>query len=107
MIRRPPRATLFPSTTLFRSNPSVPVLVTVAAKVIDLPSRMCAVVLFVVTPFDDSHLSSVIVAVTPWYVSRSEEHTAALQPHSHLVFPPPLAMTDERHSDTPYASPLQ
>src|SRR5260370_316015 len=75
MIRRPPRATLFPSTTLFRSNPSVPVLVTVAAKVIDLPSRMCAVVLFVVTPF------------------RSEDYTSELQSHSHFVFSLLLADT--------------
>src|SRR2546430_12366485 len=30
MIRRPPRSTLFPYTTLFRSRPEVPVLVEVA-----------------------------------------------------------------------------
>ena len=68
MIRRPPRSTLFPYTTLFRS---VVVLVAAAARTV-----------FVV----------VVVAPTAWSVfvviaaaARSEEHTSELQSHSDLV----------------------
>src|SRR6266436_6893619 len=55
MIRRPPRSTLFPYTTLFRSHPYDPVM---------LP---CGVV----TPWPDR--------------VRSEEHTSELQSRLHLV----------------------
>src|SRR2546430_12355303 len=61
MIRRPPRSTLFPYTTLFRSvvrvsEPETPVMVTVAVPV-----------------------DAVLLAV------RSEEHTSELQSQSNLV----------------------
>src|SRR4051795_5667153 len=55
MIRRPPRSTLFPYTTLFRSTP-----VTLSLKQKTAYEREC-----------------------DW--SRSEEHTSELQSHSHLV----------------------
>src|SRR4029453_19441570 len=59
MIRRPPRSTLFPYTTLFRS----------------LASR-------------DSSTTTVWYAGHwgwQWYAHRSEEHTSELQSHSDLV----------------------
>src|SRR5260221_8918094 len=59
MIRRPPRSTLFPYTTLFRSIPSA------AMRCMSLPPR-----------------------VRTWpgsTTSRSEEHTSELQSHSDLV----------------------
>src|SRR5476649_486083 len=61
MIRRPPRATLFPFTTLFRSIQSDPVL----------GSRW--------TRLQNCELP----VVAHW--SRSEEHTSELQSHSDLV----------------------
>src|SRR2546426_8564638 len=68
MIRRPPRSTLFPYTTLFRSPPIaengavVPVSVEVNAPM---------------TPA--SHVKSI------WIVARSEEHTSELESPCNLV----------------------
>src|SRR5260370_20585419 len=59
MIRRPPRSTLFPYTTLFRSPDST--------LVFTLASR---------TPLG---------RVPRWAASRSEEHTSELQSHLNLV----------------------
>src|SRR2546430_12515069 len=59
MIRRPPRSTLFPYTTLFRSP--------------RLPRREAA----------QKCPSSRSVGVPPW--GRSEEHTSELQSQSNLV----------------------
>src|SRR6266478_7488524 len=56
MIRRPPRSTLFPYTTLFRSRPGSAV------------HRV---------------LTDILARVVPW--SRSEEHTSELQSQSNLV----------------------
>src|ERR1051326_9531256 len=53
MIRRPPRSTLFPYTTLFRSVPLEP-----RDRLANLPHR------------------------PPFERDRSEEHTSELQPHS-------------------------
>src|SRR5258708_26810752 len=62
MIRRPPRSTLFPYTTLFRS---LPVGLSVLCSAIDV-----------------SVPSSSAVWVSPF---RSEEHTSELQSPDHLV----------------------
>src|SRR5436190_10203638 len=68
MIRRPPRSTLFPYTTLFRSSfICAPFQVFKASQKRDpAPCR----------------LSTAIVA--PW-TCRSEEHTSEIQSHSDLV----------------------
>src|SRR5258708_16476406 len=58
MIRRPPRSTLFPYTTLFRSTPSVPEKFT---------------------------LNQVLGNGSAVYLDRSEEHTSELQSPDHLV----------------------
>src|SRR2546430_11252363 len=63
MIRRPPRSTLFPYTTLFRSSSTQPARTTCRSK--------CAA--FAGTP------------VTPRISIRSEEHTSELQSQSNLV----------------------
>src|SRR5574344_2361328 len=55
MIRRPPRSTLFPYTTLFRSK---------------------------ITPF---HVRFGFIRDSPFSVTRSEEHTSELQSPDHLV----------------------
>src|SRR3989442_11013901 len=80
MIRRPPRSTLFPYTTLFRSNgerfktfaPNDPDLVkNLREKKVTIAAK----------PEDES----------PWYMVllvnwfRSEEHTSELQSRPHLV----------------------
>src|SRR5437870_10838973 len=68
MIRRPPRSTLFPYTTLFRSPDdlgSVPVCpASIPQKLADKLGR---------------------VAEAAWRVMRSEEHTSELQSRGHLV----------------------
>src|SRR5260221_570509 len=69
MIRRPPRSTLFPYTTLFRSVFVVVVLVVVLVLVLVIVVVVVLVVVFV------------LVLV----VLRSEEHTSELQSHSDLV----------------------
>src|SRR2546430_13320407 len=66
MIRRPPRSTLFPYTTLFRSGRV-------------LVPRVRAVLVGLV---DDVHLQRVPAAAA---VVRSEEHTSELQSQSNLV----------------------
>src|SRR5947207_4245420 len=61
MIRRPPRSTLFPYTTLFRSRSAV------------VPARPASSV------SDNASMTAMLSA------SRSEEHTSELQSHSDLV----------------------
>src|SRR3712207_8950700 len=84
MIRRPPRSTLFPYTTLFRSDDRVGALLELAGVVVgggavdhhDLPRRL-AVLLELV----DERL-----ALQPAHLLvRSEEHTSELQSRQYLV----------------------
>src|SRR2546428_10271594 len=72
MIRRPPRSTLFPYTTLFRSSGSGTVTSTPAGIACG-PS--CA----------GSYASGTVVTLTAARDSRSEEHTSELQSRSDLV----------------------
>src|SRR2546422_7337815 len=60
MIRRPPRSTLFPYTTLFRSRPAG----NRGRDIYGVKGKTAAV---------------------PWQHSRSEEHTSELQSRLHLV----------------------
>src|SRR5260370_31512568 len=62
MIRRPPRSTLFPYTTLFRS---------LAASPVPPPNIV-----------DFQHVTKRFGSLTAW---RSEEHTSELQSHLNLV----------------------
>src|SRR5690242_21305059 len=71
MIRRPPRSTLFPYTTLFRS---VTGGATALAMLVGVPAgygiaRMAA------------HKSAIVILIA----RRSEEHTSELQSHVNLV----------------------
>src|SRR5258708_24424811 len=68
MIRRPPRSTLFPYTTLFRS------LATVESRFWRDPLH-----------FLRSYLRIQPVSVVPFEAFRSEEHTSELQSPDHLV----------------------
>src|SRR2546430_3155686 len=76
MIRRPPRSTLFPYTTLFRSQASLPVRPAKAA-----PAR------------NNSRRQS-----EPAGDQRSEEHTSELQSQSNLVCRLLLEKKKKQHS---------
>src|SRR2546422_7402630 len=70
MIRRPPRSTLFPYTTLFRSKAWVPIDGTY-----DLGSG----------PRMTMHQQEAAYPLSRWCMVRSEEHTSELQSRLHLV----------------------
>src|SRR2546429_2203024 len=70
MIRRPPRSTLFPYTTLFRSH----------ARTSDLSRTGC----FIDTREPMSSGSAISIKLTQGG-ERSEEHTSELQSRLHLV----------------------
>src|SRR5690242_20980349 len=76
MIRRPPRSTLFPYTTLFRSETQQPE-----------NQKPCTFGAFLYS----SHVMKKPTTITPaahasWYgLPRSEEHTSELQSHVNLV----------------------
>src|SRR2546430_5635660 len=72
MIRRPPRSTLFPYTTLFRSkltDPFPPVSWRMKSRSVD----------------DDGWVPVAVVPFPDFGVLRSEEHTSELQSQSNLV----------------------
>src|SRR5258708_11809131 len=69
MIRRPPRSTLFPYTTLFRS--CIGHLPALPAEILSLPVQFLA-------RFES-------VQAQPFVGLRSEEHTSELQSPDHLV----------------------
>src|SRR2546430_13297466 len=84
MIRRPPRSTLFPYTTLFRSQRAVAVL---NCRI--LPGHASADVLRSITQTiadDKIEVKWQFIESTDWPASpRSEEHTSELQSQSNLV----------------------
>src|SRR2546421_6451123 len=76
MIRRPPRSTLFPYTTLFRSVVLLIALAAALSAVVPFPPIIRAgVTLFTITG----------VAAIAIAIARSEEHTSELQSRSDLV----------------------
>src|SRR3712207_8635363 len=77
MIRRPPRSTLFPYTTLFRSNFNVSVTSRdsrVSVRRRGAPGLRC-----------ENSPSSAFKTSTRTQASRSEEHTSELQSRQYLV----------------------
>src|SRR5689334_23891502 len=78
MIRRPPRSTLFPYTTLFRSDSCLKSSAPSWLKVIDTYGLLfCGSVA--------TNASSIAWPVTSARPNRSEEHTSELQSQFHLV----------------------
>src|SRR5689334_23785552 len=84
MIRRPPRSTLFPYTTLFRSVREMPLIRTANAKAAQGVEQ--GLEPFVLAPPKDARWEEA------WRVTealidkvRSEEHTSELQSQFHLV----------------------
>src|SRR3712207_7899074 len=79
MIRRPPRSTLFPYTTLFRSaNAAVIVVGVLLGLAGEISAGTLVAFLFLVTLF-------VAPVQTATEVLRSEEHTSELQSRQYLV----------------------
>src|SRR2546422_1769567 len=76
MIRRPPRSTLFPYTTLFRSISSGLMTLQRSAQVIPVPCLDQAAI---------GMTRSAIATEYPKATPRSEEHTSELQSRLHLV----------------------
>src|SRR5258708_26467610 len=84
MIRRPPRSTLFPYTTLFRSLQGQRDMKTVAQMVL---SELAPLVeaqqgVFYVNQSDNGEP---VMKLLGGYAYRSEEHTSELQSPDHLV----------------------
>src|SRR2546427_9281965 len=78
MIRRPPRSTLFPYTTLFRSQPAfLKTHVTIWNSIVSTTHRNSAKMKTVT-------MTTVVVPRTS-FQERSEEHTSELQSQSNLV----------------------
>src|SRR2546427_6027049 len=78
MIRRPPRSTLFPYTTLFRSLPVADVVhVTQVDRVVRVERAHLL--------RDPIRLDGPCGPVESYWVARSEEHTSELQSQSNLV----------------------
>src|SRR3712207_7741379 len=79
MIRRPPRSTLFPYTTLFRSTPLVDVIENGEAFVFqaDLPGVKAGDV--------DVSYENGTLTIQAKVEPRSEEHTSELQSRQYLV----------------------
>src|SRR5258708_11056317 len=74
MIRRPPRSTLFPYTTLFRSLIHSPVV-----------DRNGRVVTSAITSLDLHDIARSRLVIAEVTTRRSEEHTSELQSPDHLV----------------------
>src|SRR3712207_8995845 len=72
MIRRPPRSTLFPYTTLFRSF---------AKGILDLQKAGCNIITDDIAYFAEPMFQDGIIA----QAVRSEEHTSELQSRQYLV----------------------
>src|SRR5260370_11111872 len=80
MIARPPRSTLFPYTTLFRSSPNRSITRTTAAS------------------SNSASASPISLNARPKQSkSRSEEHTSELQSHLNIVCRLLLAKKDSEH----------
>src|SRR3712207_7844919 len=76
MIRRPPRSTLFPYTTLFRSNPTSPD---------PTAQRLLGPIEVYDAEFDAIRLATALGIIVVEAGGRSEEHTSELQSRQYLV----------------------
>src|SRR3989442_10270263 len=79
MIRRPPRSTLFPYTTLFRS-----LLLYLAVGMLGL-GAVFVFVFFIVCLCERQKLTDDVEPASEPFPYRSEEHTSELQSRPHLV----------------------
>src|SRR5260370_9055515 len=75
MIRRPPRSTLFPYTTLFRSR----------GRMLEKRAVNCSAHWLTISFVGISDLFAAGEPGSPGFLARSEEHTSELQSHLNLV----------------------
>src|SRR3712207_7899673 len=84
MIRRPPRSTLFPYTTLFRST-SID-QTKIGIRLSDIPGARCLkMVTISPTAPTSAATSRRVTTETQTSIPRSEEHTSELQSRQYLV----------------------
>src|SRR5258708_28442552 len=100
MIRRPPRSTLFPYTTLFRSSKdhsrSGQRLTNDTSETKDQSRSLICV-------HSSAHNRAVVIGLPsqPYVASRSEEHTSELQSPDHLVCRLLLEKKKNLHNNIP------
>src|SRR3989442_11317638 len=102
MIRRPPRSTLFPYTTLFRSIftwPGVGLFTIQAILNRDYPVVQASVFILATAVV---LINLVVDLLYVWL--RSEEHTSELQSRPHLVCRLLLEKKNKKHHHTRYAN---
>src|SRR5947209_15740654 len=87
MIRRPPRSTLFPYTTLFRSSGTS---ITMAGRTF--------------TYRTSARIVSIITITTGRLPTRSEEHTSELQSRQYLVC---RLLLEKKNETVEHAQPIQ
>src|SRR3712207_7737623 len=89
MIRRPPRSTLFPYTTLFRSSRVGPMEITVVIPTRDRPAILGETLAGLEPQLDDVVFEVIVVddgsRDGTHDALRSEEHTSELQSRQYLV----------------------
>src|SRR2546430_12654996 len=95
MIRRPPRSTLFPYTTLFRSSSNYTISNLAAGTYTVTPSKSGCTF---------SPASSSVTITSANVTGRSEEHTSELQSQSNLVCR--LLLEKKKESKTSYVVSL-
>src|SRR2546429_1191961 len=81
MIRRPPRSTLFPYTTLFRSRQAL----AREAELAQQPPQAATVAVLPLVIAGDSSVQPLSRGLAELITTRSEEHTSELQSRLHLV----------------------
>src|SRR5690242_21166598 len=85
MLRRPPRSTLFPYTTLFRSRRAQPSPLTAAADALTAAADALRLGMVGLRPARLPLLRALHLPAPAASITRSEEHTSELQSHVNLV----------------------
>src|SRR3712207_8780641 len=101
MIRRPPRSTLFPYTTLFRSV-RMDSLETLKAYAPHSRAMICASETLAYPHAFRDYMTSGVAGVVMLDLSRSEEHTSELQSRQYLVC---RLLLEKKKSPLLYTSP--
>src|SRR3712207_7946403 len=99
MIRRPPRSTLFPYTTLFRSKVSSPRSRPGFSQPSGLRPTPYTVLLGELSGSHRNHINAIVG------VERSEEHTSELQSRQYLVCRLLLEKKNIDYNDSDFALP--